>query len=91
MRTPWRQREGHSDLAAACGKALDETLAFFHQLNFGGESKHATVESAFLILQVVTAKHAVIKLERLSGITGERNVKRCLHARQRGGNRRALD
>lgn len=82
MRTPWRQREGHSDLAAACGKAFDETLAFFHRLNVGGESKHATVESAFLILQVVAAKHTVIKLERLSGIAGDRNVKRCLHARQ---------
>ena len=108
----------------ASGEAFDETLAFFHRLNVGGESKHATVESAFLILQVVTttdcersgqsavrnrvtrrierelhtlvkllavredlqlaAKHAAIKLDRLSGIAGERNVKRCLHARQCG-------
>ena len=57
MRTPGRLRERHSDLAAACGEAFHEMLTFFHGINFGGEAKHATIESVFLILQVVaTAK-----------------------------------
>ena len=57
MRAPRRLREGHSNLAAACGEAFHEMLTFFHGINFGGESKHATIEGVFLILQVVaTAK-----------------------------------
>ena len=80
MRAPRRLREGHSNLAAACGKAFDETLAFFHGINLGGEAKHATIEGVSLILQVVATTDRERTCQGSVRDCVTRRIERELHA-----------